>query len=69
MNKTSRIEGKKVKSKCGLPDRSSPSNYEGGNYTMLKIISSIFIFGFVFLNISNAPQKDWTDDILSLIHI
>ena len=29
----------------------------------MKIISSIFIFGFVFLNISNAPQKDWTDDI------
>ena len=31
--------------------------------TMLKIISVIFIFGFIFLNISNAPQKDWTDDI------
>lgn len=61
MNKISRIENKKWRSKLDYQTAPHFLNFEGG--TMLKIIGAIFLFVFVFLNISNAPQKDWTDDV------
>ena len=61
MNKISRIENKKWRSKLDYQTAPHFLSFEGG--TMLKIIGAIFLFVFVFLNISNAPQKDWTDDV------